>query len=358
MSFSKKVVKKRRMFPTRLSSVMRETIKKTKGVDTLTLGEDSTPLVVADVLPTGLPNLDKILCLSEKGEWGLPIGRIISVKAKPSVGKTTFLLRLAEQAIKRGGAVHVVESERALDIKYARMICPSVDEFFITQPDTLEQAFDTIDVATKICKKARTVKKTTAPFVILVDSFSGFSPAAELEGDFSSSGKALGAHARIASMACRKLTGAIAEAKAILILSHQTKSKIGVLWGNPDTNIGGDAFNYHDSICLSLYRTASIKDEKKRIAGHFGLFRTTKNKLFPPHREAKFRIINGKGFSQSFAILDFLIESGAVVKKGGGWFNFRGNPSLKWNGIDGFVPFIRETREARSLLKRLLKESL
>jgi len=336
-----------------LALLMRETIKKSKDVDTLYLGDDSSPLIVPDVLSTGLPNLDRILCLSEKGQWGLPMGRIISVKSKPSVGKTTLLLRIADQALKRGGAAHIIESERALDIKYARKVCSSIDSFFITQPDTLEEAFDASQVALQMCQKARLINKNKAPFVIIMDSFSGFPPAAEAEGDFSKSGKALGEHARIASMACRKLTGPLAKAGAILILSHQTKSKIGVYWGSTETNIGGDAFNYHDSICLNLYRTTAIKDSKKRIAGHYGVIKTTKNKLYLPFREAKFRIINGKGFIRTFAILDFLIERG-IVKKKGSWFNFKEDPSLRWQGVDDFALFAKGSKKAR----RLIKENL
>jgi recombination protein RecA len=337
-----------------LAIAMRETIRTTKGVDTLFLGDDFTPLLVKSVLPTGLSNLDRILSVSEDGEWGLPVGRIISVKAKPSVGKTTFLLTIAKQALERGGAVHFIESEHALDLKYAREICPFVDQFFITQPDTLEQAFDAVDVAVNMCLKTRLRLKTDAPFLIILDSFSGFSPERELEGDFSSSGKALGEHARIASMACRKLTGPLSKAKAILILSHQTKSKIGVFWGSNETNIGGDAFNYHNSICLNLYRTQAIKDSKKVIIGHYGSFKTTKNKLFPPHREVKFKIINGKGFSRPFSILDFLITNHEVIKSGG-WFHFKRNKELRWQGIDNFNSFLKENKKARKLVKELIK---
>ena len=344
---------KKKKISTDLSSSMRETIAKTKGVEILSLRDDTTPLVVPDVLSTGLPNLDKILCLSERGQWGLPVGRIISIKSKPSVGKTTLLLRIADQAVKRGGAAHIIESERALDLKYARKVCSSVDNFFITQPDTLEEAFDTIQIALQMCQKARLVNKNTAPFVIIMDSFSGFPPLAEAEGDFSKSGKALGEHARIASMACRKLTGPLAKAGAILILSHQTKSKIGVYWGSTETNIGGDALNYHDSICLNLYRTTAIKDSKKRIMGHHGIIRTTKNKLHLPFREAKFMMVNGKGFSKNFAILDFLIGKRCVIKKGG-WFHFKEDKELKWQGFDSFVEFVKSSKKA----KRLIKESL
>ena len=350
----KKKTKKELQASFSLFALMQEELRKSKkDIDILSLGDDSTPLVVTDVLSTGLPNLDHVLSCSVDGRWGLPVGKIVSLKSKPSVGKTTFLLRVAEEALKRGGAAHIIESEHALDLKYARKICPSVDSFFITQPDTLEDAFDAAKNALEICLKTRT-EDNNAPFVIIFDSFSGFSPAAELDGDFGTGGKAMGQHARLASMACRKLTGMVAKANAIMLLSHQTKSKIGVFWGSAETNIGGSAFDFHDSICLNLYRTTAIKDSKKRIAGHYGIIKTTKNKLYPPHREVKFKMVNGGGFNRAFAILDYLIEEKVIIKRGG-WFNFKKDSSLKWNGVDKFSDFLKGSRKARAIVKGALK---
>ena len=333
---------------------MKETVKKAKGVESLFLDDDFTPLRVKAVLPTGLINLDRNLCVSEDGEWGLPVGRIISIKSKPAVGKTTFLLTLARQTIKRGGIVHFTESEHALDLPYARKICPQVDQILISQPDTLEEAFDSVNVAVNLCMKARAKTNTDAPFLIIMDSFSGFSPSSEFSGDFSTGGKALGEHARIASMACRKLTGPLSKAKALLVLSHQVKSNIKIRWGSPDTAIGGEAFNYHDSICLSLYRMKSTKDSKDRVNGHYGIIKTTKNKLFPPHREARFRIVNGKGFVPAFSILEFLMTRKEVVKKGA-WFHFKKDKGLTWQGVENFAEFLKNNKKARLLVKGLIK---
>jgi len=354
----KKVIPKRKIVrstPNPLSESIIEGISKEKEpINVMSLADPSDPLTVKQCLPTGLPNLDNVLCLSESGEWGLPVGKIISIKSKPAVGKTTFLLKIAHQAYARGGAVAIVESERALDMKYAKKLNgPEVNNYMISQPDYLEEAFDTIDALLDICIKRRKIVGIESPFLILVDSFSGFSPKAELEGDFQARGKALGEHARIASMACRKLTGKIDKAKAILVLSHQLKSKIGTFWGSPDTNIGGEAFNYHDSICISLYRTTAIKDSNGIIAGHFGVAKTSKNKLYPPHREVRFKIINGRGFIRTFAVLDFLITKGHVKKKGG-WFHFAEEKNLKWQGMENFGTFVKENKRAKRLIKKVL----
>jgi len=348
--------KKKGLFvETPLQSEMAERLsRKKKPIEIMSLSDPSEPLTVKDVLSTGLPNLDRILCMSTSSKWGLPVGKIISIKSKPAIGKSSLLLSIALQAYKRGGAVHIVESEHALDLRYAKKICPPVEKFFITQPDNLEGAFDAIDEAIALCEESRRKIGGSAPFVIIVDSFSGFTTVGEMEGDFSTGGKALGEHARIAALACRKLTGPLSRAKAILILSHQPKSKIGVFWGSPETNIGGDAFNYHDSICIKLYRTASIKDSNKKVIGHYGIATTTKNKLFPPFREAKTKIINGKGFIKTFAILQFLVETKKVIKRGS-WFRFREASHLKWQGIDEFEGFLKEHKKARILTKKYLR---
>ena len=355
----KKIISKKKSHTTLnpLSESIINGVYKGKGdFNIMSLADPSDPLTVKQCLPTGLPNLDRVLCVSESGKWGLPVGKIISVKSKPGVGKTSFLLKVANQAYRRGGAIAIVESERALDMGYVRKLNgPEVDHYMISQPDTLEEAFDSIDYLLDICIKRREKAGIGPPFLIIVDSFSAFPPKSELEGGFDLKGRALGEHARIASLACRKLTGKIDKAKAILLLSHQFKSKIGTFWGSPNTNIGGEAFNYHDSICISLYRTAAIKDDKSIVSGHFGIAKTTKNKLYPPHREVKFKVINGKGFSRDFAILDFLIGNKTIRKKGA-WFNFSEDKDLKWQGINNFSPFIRTSKKARKLIKEALSQ--
>jgi len=325
-------------------------------VNIMSLADPSDPLTVKQCLPTGLPNLDRVLCVSEGGVWGLPVGKIISVKSKPGIGKTSFLLKVANQAYRRGGAVAIIESERALDMSYVKKLNGAeVDHYMISQPDFLEEAFDTIDSVLDICINRRKTVGTESPFLIIVDSFSAFPPKSELEGGFEVKGRALGEHARIASLACRKLTGKIDKAKAILLLSHQFKSKIGTFYGSPNTNIGGEAFNYHDSICISLYRTTAIKDSKGVICGHFGIAKTTKNKLYPPHREIKFKVINGKGFSRDFAILDFLIGSKYIVRKGA-WFHFRKEKDLKWQGMNNFSAFMNKSKKARQIIQEALRK--
>lgn len=347
---------KRHIYLNSLSKEILNGVRKAKdSVNIMALADPSDPLTVKQCLPTGLPNLDRVLCVSESGAWGLPVGKIISVKSKPAVGKTSFLLKVANQAYKRGGAVAIIESERALDMNYVRKLNGiEVDHYMISQPDFLEEAFETIDSVLNICIERRKSVGTESPFLIIVDSFSAFPPKSELEGGFETKGKALGEHARIASLACRKLTGKIDKAKAILLLSHQFKSKIGTFWGSPNTNIGGEAFNYHDSICISLYKTTTIKDDKGIVAGHFGIAKTTKNKLYPPHREVKFKVINGKGFSKDFAILDFLIGNRTIIKKGA-WFHFYEDKDLKWQGLNNFSNFMKTNKKARILAKEALR---
>jgi len=287
------------------------------------------------------------LSSSVDGRWGLPVGRIINVKSKPSVGKTSFVLKIAREAQKRKGVIWFVESEHALDLEYMKRIC-RVEDLLISQPDTLEDALNTIELAVQTCFKIRE-EEDTSPFVIIMDSFSGFTTEGERGG-----GGGLGEHARLASMFCRKMTGPIKKAKAILIVIHQTKSKIGVTWGSPETSIGGDAFNFHGSITINLNRTVSVKDSSKGIIGHYGIAKTTKNKLFSPFREVKFKVINGLGFDRSFSIMDFLISNKSLVKKGA-WFHIRGHKDLKFQGQENFGEFLRSSKKVRSLIKEALK---
>jgi len=319
----------------------------------LLMSDPKTPITVDDVLSTGLPNLDRILACSINGKWGLPVGRIVGIKSKPSVGKTSFVLGIAREVQKRGGLVHIVESEHALDLEYIRKLKCNVEDFMISQPDNLEESFEIIENAVELCVNLREKYDNQAPFLIIMDSFSGFQTESEMGSGYGSSG-GLAEHARVASRACRKLTGPIKKAKALLLVVHQIKSKIGMTWGNPETHIGGDAFRFHDSIEISLYRTTSLKSGTQ-ILGHYGTARTTKNKLYPPFREAKFKIINGKGFDRNFAILEFLLSE-KEIKKRGGWFTFRRSPEIRFQGSSSFFDLLREDKSTRMLVRKILSE--
>ncbi len=327
--------------------IMKRVNKKMEDNAIQILGDPSSPLIVNDVLSTGLPNLDRIISCSVSDKWGLPVGRIINVKAKPSVGKTSFVLKVAKEAQKRGGMVWIVESEHALDLNYAKKLGCDVDNYLISQPDTLDQALEITEIAVNACSEFRE-EGDTAPFLIILDSFSGFTT----EGEMTGSG-GLGEHARLASKFCRKMTASIDKARAVLLVVHQTKSKIGVTWGNPDTHIGGDAFNFHGSVTLNLVRFSSIKDGKE-IIGHNGIIKTTKNKLFPPFKEVKFELINGKGFTRAFGILEFLRIKKVLVKRGA-WYHFKEDKDLRFNGKDAFPEFMRTNKKGRVLIKHALK---
>lgn len=315
-------------------------------------GDPTTPLLVRDVLSTGLPNLDRILSVSVDGKWGLPVGKIINIKAKPAVGKTSFILKVAREVQKRKGIVWIIESEHTLDLNYIRAlnVDPDRPDFLVSQPDTLEKALESAEVGVEECAKVRS-ENDNSPFLLIMDTFSGFTPEEELKGG----SMALGEHARQASRFCRKITGPLDRARAILLVVHQVKSKIGVTWGNPDTEIGGAAFNFHGSINLDLRKLSSIK-EGTRIIGHYGIIKTTKNKLYPPFREVRTRLINGRGFDRSFSILDFLLIQGVVVKKAGGRFHFKSDRDLKFHGQDGFADFMKRSKKGRKLVKRALKK--
>ena len=160
--------------------IMREVNKKQKGEIIQSLGNPITPILMEDVLSTGLPNLDRILASSVDGKWGLPVGRIINVKSKPSVGKTSFVLKVAKEVQRRNGIVWFIESEHALDLEYLKKIC-EVEDLLISQPDTLEEALDAIGVGVEACFSLRE-KDDNSPFLIVMDSFSGFTTEGERGG--------------------------------------------------------------------------------------------------------------------------------------------------------------------------------
>lgn len=327
--------------------IMRRVNSKRKDSSIQLLGDPSSPLLVDQVLSTGLPNLDRIISCSISGRWGLPVGRIVNVKSKPSVGKTSFILRVAREAQKRDGVVWIIESEHALDVEYARKIGCDIDSYLISQPDTLDDALEITETAVKACADFREEENNT-PFLIVLDSFSGFTTKGELDGS-----GGLGEHARLASKFCRKMTASIDKARAILLVVHQIKSKIGVTWGNPDTSIGGDAFNFHGSVSLTFTRTGALK-EGKEIIGHRGFIRTTKNKLFPPFKQVGFEVINGKGFRRNLAIFEFLLSKKVLIKKGS-WYYFRENRDIRFQGSNGIDEIIRRSKKGRVLIKHALK---
>lgn len=256
-----------------------------------------------DVVPTGCLSLDVAL-----GVGGVPRGRIVEIFGPEASGKTTLAQHIVAEVQKMGGVAAFVDAEHALDPDYARKIGVKVDELFISQPDTGEQALEIVE----------TLVRSNAVDVIVVDSVAALVPKAEIEGDMGDSH--MGLQARLMSQALRKLTGAISKSNTVLIFINQIRLKIGVFFGNPETTTGGTALKFYSSVRIEVRRAAQIKQGEKNIGNRVKV-KVVKNKVAAPFQTCEFDIMYNEGISVSGDLLDIGVEKG-VIKKNGNTYTF------------------------------------
>lgn len=251
-----------------------------------------------DAVPTGCLSLDLAL-----GSLGVPRGRIIEIYGPESSGKTTLAQHIVAEVQKKGGIAAFVDAEHALDPDYARKIGVNVDELFISQPDTGEQALEIVE----------TLVRSNAIDVIVVDSVAALTPKAEIEGEMGDSH--MGLQARLMSQALRKLTGTISKTGTVLIFINQIRMKIGVMFGNPETTPGGNALKFYASVRMEIRRAAQIKQGEK-VIGNRVKVKIVKNKVAPPFRTAEFDIMYNEGISVAGDMLDLGVAAGSLEKRG------------------------------------------
>jgi len=251
-----------------------------------------------EAITTGCLSLDIAL-----GVGGVPRGRIIEIFGPEASGKTTLAQHIVAEVQKAGGIAAFVDAEHALDPDYARIIGVNVDSLLISQPDTGEQALDIVE----------TLVRSNAVDVIVVDSVAALTPKAEIEGEMGDQHMAL--QARLMSQALRKLAGIISKSKTILIFINQTRQKIGVFFGNPETTTGGMALKFYASIRIEVRRAAQIKQGDKFI-GNRVKAKIVKNKVAAPFRSCEFDIMYNEGISVSGDVLDLGCEKGVIKKSG------------------------------------------
>lgn len=257
-------------------------------------------------ISTGSLSLDLAL-----GIGGLPKGRIIEIYGPESSGKTTLALHCIAEAQKTGGSCAFVDAEHALDPSYAKKLGVNIDELLISQPDAGEQALEITD----------TLVRSGAIDVLVVDSVAALVPRAELEGEMGDSH--MGLQARLMSQALRKLTSSVSKSNCLVIFINQIRSKIGVMFGNPETTTGGNALKFYASVRLDIRRIGAVKD-KEEIVGNQTRVKVVKNKLAPPFRVVEFDIMYGEGVSKTGEILDLGVKAN-VVEKSGAWYSFNGD---------------------------------
>jgi len=266
---------------------------------------DEKEKVRVEAVPTGAINLDAAI-----GVGGIPRGRVTEIYGPESSGKTTLCLHVVANAQKMGGVAAFIDAEHALDTEYARKLGVDVESLLISQPDTGEQALEICEI----------LVRSGAVDIVVIDSVAALVPKAEIEGDMGDSH--VGLQARLMSQALRKLTGAIARSKTIVIFINQLREKIGVMFGNPETTTGGKALKFYASLRLDIRRIGPVK-EKEDVVGSHVRVKVVKNKVAPPFKQAEFDIMYAEGISHTSLLVDIGSEAN-IIEKSGAWYSYKG----------------------------------
>ena len=287
------------------------------------LGE-STKTEIA-VIPSGCPSIDLAL-----GVGGLPRGRICEIYGPESSGKTTLCLALIAQAQKAGGNAVFIDVEHALDPRYARVVGVDVDNLMVSQPESGEDALNI----------AETLIRSGAIDIIVIDSVAALVSKTELDGQFGDS--TVGLQARMMSQAMRRLTAAINRTQCVCLFTNQIREKIGVMFGNPETQPGGRALKFFASIRMDIRRIGAIKDTAGVVKGNRTRLKVVKNKVAPPFTECEFDIMYNEGISRTGSVLDLGLEH-KILEKKGSWISYDGN--LVGQGREAAKQYLMENPE-------------
>ncbi len=288
-----------------------------------------------EIIPSGSILLDEAL-----GIGGYPRGRIIEIYGPESSGKTTLALHAIAEAQKRGGIAAFIDAEHALDPVYAKNLGVNIDELWVSQPDTGEQALEI----------AESLVRSGAVDVIVVDSVAALTPQAEIEGEMGDAH--VGLQARLMSQALRKLTATIGKSKTILIFINQIRMKIGVMFGNPETTTGGNALKFYASVRLEVRKMETIEKGEADAVGNKVRVKVVKNKVAPPFRKAELDIMFGKGVSAVGSILDAAVKYEIIDKKGA-WYAY-GEEKIG-QGRDNAREFLEKNPELTQEIEKKLR---
>jgi recombination protein RecA len=290
-----------------------------------------------EAISTGSLALDMAL-----GVGGVPKGRVVEIYGPESSGKSTLALHIVAEAQRNGGTCAYIDAEHALDPIYARAIGVDVDELYISQPDTGEQALEIAD----------TLIRSGALDVLIVDSVAALTPRAEIEGDMGDSH--VGLQARLMSQALRKITANLNKSNTVAVFINQLREKIGVMYGSPEVTPGGRALKFYSSVRLDIRRIESIKDGAE-VIGNRTRVKVVKNKVSAPFKQAEFDIMYGQGISREGSLLEVAVELG-YVKRAGAWFTYEGEQLGQ--GRENVKAFLRENPQLMTEIDTRVRDHL
>ncbi len=295
-----------------------------------------TNIVKLPAISTGCLSLDAAI-----GIGGVPKGRIIEVFGPESSGKTTICLHVIAEAQKKGGLAAFIDTEHALDIHYAQRLGIDLNNLLLSQPEFGEQALEIVE----------TLVRSGAIDVIVIDSVAALTPRVEIEGEMGDS--QMGSQARLMSQAMRKLNAAIGKSNTCVMFTNQLRSKIGVIYGNPETTTGGNALKFYASVRIDIRRKEVLK-EGQNIVGNRVRAKIVKNKVAPPFKEVEFDIMYNEGISKIGDLIDVGTEFG-IIQKSGSWYAFGGE---RVQGRDGLKKILTDDKKVLEELETKVREFL
>ncbi len=290
-----------------------------------------------DSISTGSISIDAAL-----GVGGLPKGRIIEIFGPESSGKTTLTIHAIAECQKKGGIAAFIDAEHAFDRFYAENLGVDINNLVISQPDNGEQALEIAD----------NLIRSGAIDLIIVDSVAALTPKSEIDGEMGDA--SVGVQARLMSKALRKMTSSISKTGATCVFINQLRSKIGVMFGNPETTTGGNALKFYSSVRIDIRKSTQIKDGEK-VLGNRTRVKIVKNKIAPPFRRAEFDIMYGQGISKTGEIIDLGVDNG-IIEKSGSWYSY--NSTKLGQGKEAVKNLLKDNPELMDELESKVKEAI
>lgn len=330
--------------------LLKSGIQDSFGVDAIMQMRDDNRKKFKTAFSYGWKNLDAI-----SGLGGVPSGRILEVYGPESSGKTTLSLHMTKECQKKGGIVYFIDAENALDLEYAKALGVDTDDWLFSHPQHGEQAFSMMYDAILNMKNVEKDKsfEDSTPLFIVVDSVAALSPEKEVKGILDKkSGAGLGEHARMMSEGLRRLTNVMVDSNTTVLFINQTRSKIGVTYGSPETTTGGNSLKFYASVRIRISRTGSEKIGEN-IIGNIVKAKMVKNKLAPPFKECEGLIVFGEGFDENWDAWTLLKSKKLIVKKGA-WSNIPSLPEIK--SFSGYNSFKKVYYDNRDKIDKILRD--